>query len=113
MLKPTKIHIRKVSGQSTLIANISIVFEHILEVRDIRLMMNEKGGYFISMPSRKYTNKTTNEEKYTDIVSIDFHYKDYLKDLIMKQYKKLNENKNDSEEYITENTEILEEEIPF
>jgi DNA-binding cell septation regulator SpoVG len=113
MLKPTKIHIRKVSGQSTLIANVSIVFEHILKVRDIRLMMNEKGGYYIFLPSRKYTNKTTNEEKSIDIVSIDFHYKDYLKDLIMKQYKKLDENKNDSEEYISENTEILEEEIPF
>lgn len=73
---------RKDINKGSIISEFDLEFENWgITIRSCKLMKNQKGEYFISMPSRMYEDK--GEKKYYNLVTMtkDFHYK--LKDEII------------------------------
>lgn len=87
-MKITDIKVRKTFESTTLKAIVSVTFDQVLAVHDIKIIENN-GRNFLAMPSKKMQNG-----EYKDVVHpINIEFRNDLEKIVMDEYKKnLSEN---------------------
>lgn len=104
-MKITDVRIRKITRDGLLRAVVSITFDEVFVVHDIKVIEGQK-GMFIAMPSRK-----SSDGEFRDIVHpINQEMRDYIQDTILGAY--MNEVFKQAKE--TENFEsLVPNELPY
>lgn len=82
-MKVTDIRIRRIESESKVKAYVSITFDDVFAVHEVKIIEGDK-GLFIAMPCRKYGNE------FKDIVHpICTEFRQYLQDAVITEYNKL------------------------
>ncbi len=77
----SNITIRKMTTEGKMKAIISVTFDHVFVVHDIKVIEGNN-GYFIAMPSRK-----TQDGEFKDIVHpINSEFREFLSDAVLGKY---------------------------
>lgn len=78
----TDIRVRKINAEGKLRGVVSVTFDNVFAVHDIKIIDSEK-GLFIAMPSRKFTDGI-----YRDISHpINTEFRTYMQETILAAYK--------------------------
>ena len=78
----TDVRIRKINAEGNLKGVVSVTFDNVFAVHDIRIIDSEK-GLFIAMPSRKFA-----DGEYRDIAHpINTEFRTYMQETILAAYK--------------------------
>ncbi|MDD2579892.1 MAG: septation regulator SpoVG [Eubacteriales bacterium] len=78
----SNITIRKMTTEGKMKAIISVTFDHVFVVHDIKVIEGNN-GYFIAMPSRK-----TQDGEFKDIVHpINSEFREFLSDAVLGKYR--------------------------
>lgn len=90
-MKPTKIKVRPMKGNSQVVAFVDVTFDDVMTVTGIRLVKRKDGELFLGMPSRKGS-----DGKYYDIVrfegkagSVGSKYKQRLLEVILQKVESM------------------------
>lgn len=77
----SNITIRKITSEGKMKAIVSVTFDHVFVVHDIKVIEGNH-GYFIAMPSRK-----TQDGEFKDIVHpINSEFREFLSEAVMEKY---------------------------
>lgn len=78
----TDVRIRKINAEGKLRGVVSVTFDNVFVVHDIKIIDSEK-GLFIAMPSRK-----SSDGEYRDIAHpINTEFRTYMQETILAAYK--------------------------
>ena len=82
-MKITDIRVRKINAEGNLRGVVSVTFNNVFVVHDIKIIDGEK-GLFIAMPSRK-----SGDGEYRDIAHpINTEFRTYMQETILAAYNK-------------------------
>ena len=80
-MKITDVRVKRINKSGNLKAVVSVTFEEIFVVHDVKVIEGEK-GLFIAMPSRKCA-----DGKYRDIAHpINTEFRSYMQEVILQKY---------------------------
>ena len=83
-MKITDVRVKRINKSGNLKAVVSVTFEEIFVVHDVKVIEGEK-GLFIAMPSRKCA-----DGKYRDIAHpLNTEVREYLKEIILQKYNEV------------------------
>lgn len=83
-MKITDVRVRKINKPGKLKAVVSVTFEELFAVHDIKVIEGEK-GLFIVMPSRKY-----GDGDYRDIAHpLNTEFRTYMQNIILEKYNEV------------------------
>ena len=84
----TSLEVRKIEKDNMSLKGVAVVtMDHCLRLKDIKIVDGPK-GLFIAMPSKKFQDSKSGEEKYSDTFEMSFYLKDFLQEDILKEYNK-------------------------
>lgn len=88
-MKITDIRIRKVKREKKVRANVSITFDDVFVIHDLKIIEGDK-GFFVAMPSQPLYNPYKGVSEYKDIVHpIDNSTRDKIQRTILNAYFKM------------------------
>ena len=97
----SNITIRKITTEGKMKAIVSVAFDHVFVVHDIKVIEGNN-GFFIAMPSRK-----TQDGEFKDIVHpINSEFREFLSKAVLQKYRETLEELELAQQQLQPDTEI-------
>jgi stage V sporulation protein G len=100
----TDVRIRKVKGDGKLKAYVSITFDDLFVVHDLKIIEGKK-GYFVAMPSKKMPNGEFKDTAHPLVTEV----REKIQKVVLDKYNSMNEETTETVEATAEDKEAAAE----